>query len=436
MKIYVKHIVMAVVSTFVAGCQGLQMPESPLLATFERKTGHIVYVGIDSNIYTMNQAGQDVVMITDRSVLEGKISNDTTYFYPAWSPNGEKLAFVGYRRGNDRSVEASLYTAKYDGKEFTRVFSEPGKQPFYVYWLPDNGDISLLSGTTGDDRFVMDIVSVDGSGSQEISRGIPFYWAWAPDGDVLIAHKSSRPGTELGSTSLSIVKVGDTVIDTSLDIRPSLFQSPAFSPDGKYFVAGIQNSAGGGKLVLVEEPGDRRQILDDIEGQAAFDWSPDGDRIAYMSGSPTVYGMVGELTLIDLADIDNPVVSDTNASGVIAFFWDNSGDKLAYFSIGETGISDGVTQEFVLDLSVLDVDSGEVTSLITRLRPTDAFMTQIVPHFDQYQRSSTIWSPNDRYLVINSMTEDNRPGIFVIDATGNLQPRLANYGVMPFWSRK
>ena len=435
MKIFVRHIVMSVVVSFVVGCQSFQMPQSPLLATFERKTGHIVYVGLDNNIYTMNQAGQDIVMITDQSVPGNNISDDITYFYPAWSPNGEQLAFVGYRRANDRSVEVSLYTARYDGKEFSRVFSEPGKQPFYVYWLPDSGDISLLSGAAGDDRFVMDIVSVDGSASQEISRGIPFYWAWAPDGDALIAHKSSRPGAETGSTSLSLVQVGDKVIDTSLNIRPSLFQSPVFSPDGKYFVAGIQNSAGGGKLVLVEEPGDRRNILDDIEGQAAFDWSPDGDRIAYMSGSPTVYGMVGELTLIDLTDIENPLVSDTNASGVIAFFWDNSGDKLAYFSIGEAKNSDGITQEFVLELSVLDVDSGEIMRL-TGLRPTDAFMTQIVPHFDQYQRSSTIWSPNDRYLVINSMTEDNRPGIFVIDASGNFQPRLANYGVMPFWSRK
>jgi len=435
MRIYVKRIVMVVVAMLVIGCQGLQMPQSPLLATFERKTGHIVYVGVDSNIYTMNQAGQDIVMITGQSAIGRDTSDDITYFYPAWSPNGEKLAFVGYRLGDDRSVEAALYTAKYDGKEFAKVFSEPGKQPFYVYWLPDSSDISLLSGTTGDDRFVMDIVSVDGSASQEIGRGIPFYWAWAPDGDALIAHKSSRPGAELGSTSLSLVKVGDTVIDTSLNIRPSLFQSPVFSPDGKYFIAGIQNGAGEGKLVLVEESGDRRQVLVDIEGQAAFDWSPDGDMIAYMAGSPTIYGAVGELKLVDLTDIDNPVVSDTNASGVIAFFWNNSGDKLACFSIGKTGVSNGVTEEFVLELSVLDVESGESMSL-TSLRPTDAFMTQIVPHFDQYQRSSTIWSPNDRYLVINSITEDNKPGIFVIDATGSLQPRLANYGVMPFWSRK
>ena len=435
MKTYIKYLIVIGAAIFLVGCQGLQMPQSPLLSVLERKTGHIVYVGMDSNIYTMNQAGQDVVMVTDQSDLGSDLPDSATYFYPAWSPDGEKWAFVGYRRGDDRSVEASLYTARYDGSDLSRVFSEPGKQPFYVYWMPDSSNISLLSGVTGDDRFVMDVVSLDGSASREIGRGMPFYWAWAPDGESLIAHKSSKPGSESQSTSLSLVEVGNTAVDTSLNIRPSLFQSPVFSPDGKYFVAGIENSAGGGKLMLVKWPGDRSQIIDDIAGQTAFDWSPDGERIAYVSGSPTVYGMVGELTLIDLADIDNPVVSDTNASGVIAFFWNNVGDKLAYFSIGSTGNSDGVTQEFTLDLSVLEVDSGDIISL-TSLRPTDAFMTQIVPHFDQYQRSSTIWSPNDRYLVINSITEDSGPGIFVIDATGNLQPRLANYGVMPFWSRE
>ena len=145
--------------------------------------------------------------------------------------------------------------------------------------------------------------------------------------------------------------------------------------------------------------------------------------------------MVGELILIELSDIDNPVVSDTNAGGVIAFFWDHSGRKVAYFALGEADGSEGASQDFTLVLSVLDVESGE-SLVLTKMRPTDAFMTQVVPHFDQYQRSSTIWSPNNRYLVINSITDDNRPGIFVIDATGNLEPRLANYGVMPFWSNK
>ena len=435
MKIYKGHFSGLIAVLFMVSCQGLRMPQSPLLVTFERKSGRIVYVGTDSNIYTMNQAGQDVFMITEQSGVGDDIADSVAYFYPAWAPDGRKLAFVGYQRGSGTPLEASLYTAKYDGTELAKVFSEPGKHPFYVYWLPSSKEISFLSDTEGDNRFVMDIVSVDGEDSQEIGRGIPFYWAWSPDSNALISHRSKSTGADRGGDSLSLVRVGETVVDTSLNIRPSLFQSPVYSPDGKYFVAGIQSRTGRGSLMLANETGDWQEVLAEFDGQAAFDWSPDGNRLAYITGKPTVYGMVGELILIELSDIDNPVVSDTNAGGVIAFFWDHSGRKVAYFALGEADGSEGASQDFTLVLSVLDVESGE-SLVLTKMRPTDAFMTQVVPHFDQYQRSSTIWSPNNRYLVINSITDDSRPGIFVIDATGNLEPRLANYGVMPFWSNK
>ena len=35
--------------------EGLDIPSSPLLATFERKSGLIAYIGLDGNIYTINQ---------------------------------------------------------------------------------------------------------------------------------------------------------------------------------------------------------------------------------------------------------------------------------------------------------------------------------------------------------------------------------------------
>ena len=48
----------------LVACQGFRIPQSPLLGTLERKSGRIAFVGMDGNIYTMNQAGHDVTSIT------------------------------------------------------------------------------------------------------------------------------------------------------------------------------------------------------------------------------------------------------------------------------------------------------------------------------------------------------------------------------------
>ena len=59
---------------------------------------------------------------------------------------------------------------------------------------------------------------------------------------------------------------------------------------------------------------------------------------------------------------------------------------------------------------------------------------RVVPVFDQYQRSHTIWSPDSTHIVVNGVTADNRPGIFVVSADGETPPRLVALGTLPFWS--
>ena len=153
-----------------------------------------------------------------------------------------------------------------------------------------------------------------------------------------------------------------------------------------------------------------------------------------MSGSPTPFGLVGALALIELDELTNPKVYETDANEVMAFFWSPRGRKLAYF---EPLLTDGPEggRTLMLALSVLDVRSRE-SLLLGSFRPLEALLTQEIPYFDQHQRSATIWSPDERYLVVNALGEDKRPGIFVVDASSNLEPRLINHGQLPFWSWK
>ena len=176
-------------------------------------------------------------------------------------------------------------------------------------------------------------------------------------------------------------------------------------------------------------------VLAELQGKAAFDWSPSGDQLAYISGFPTTFGMVGPLSMIELSDIAHPKILETEASAVAAFFWSPKGRKLAYFEPNLNNVREDGAQTLNFTLSVLDVLSGE-TLRLGSFRPPDVMLTQLFPYFDQYQRSATIWSPDGKYLVINALNEDDSPGIFVVDSSSNFAPRLIGHGVMPFWSRQ
>jgi len=57
-----KITLFALIALLVSAClpQNVQVPQSPLLSTLERKSGRIAYIGVDGNIYTSDQAGRNL----------------------------------------------------------------------------------------------------------------------------------------------------------------------------------------------------------------------------------------------------------------------------------------------------------------------------------------------------------------------------------------
>jgi hypothetical protein len=81
-----------------------------------------------------------------------------------------------------------------------------------------------------------------------------------------------------------------------------------------------------------------------------------------------------------------------------------------------------------------DVTSGK-TWVIARFPPSRGFFS-VLPFFDQYQRSSTMWSPDSRFIGFTALAADGSAGLFVARADGVIKPRYLAPGDYAFWSWK
>jgi Tol biopolymer transport system component len=389
--------------------------------------GLIAFVGEDGNIHVADIWGADKNLTTDAGDTE---EGSILYGFPAWSPEGRKLAYVEIQKKADGSTESSLHTSGYEGNRGLPIFSSSSEVPFYLSWSPAGDRIGFLSTAAGGKALNFRISPLEGAG-RIAGSGSPFYWAWSPDGRVVATHEG-EPTSGRGSRLRVLDAVGDKP-GIDLQVRPGSFQTPAYSPDGRYFAGVGRGPGGAGALLVASRDGSDFRPVAPIRGAAAFDWSPRGGRIAYVDGLPTPVGVIGPLKVID---VERPVITVSHTpepEKVIAFFWSPEGRRIIYFEpvFGET---EAGSKGIFLNLSVLDADT-KTTKDILSFQPTASFLGQIVPYYSQYQKSATIWSPDGKNVVINADTQDGRPAVIVVNLAEEWEPWFVGYGTFPFWSR-
>jgi Tol biopolymer transport system component len=86
-----------------------------------------------------------------------------------------------------------------------------------------------------------------------------------------------------------------------------------------------------------------------------------------------------------------------------------------------------------LAVQVYDLASGE-SRQVAAFVPTESFL-QVLPYYDQYQRSGTLWSPDSRNLVLAGVDANGQETIFVANADGSPSRKIAD-GDLAFWSWK
>ena len=416
--------------------QGVQVPQSPLLAALERKSGLIAYLGPDGNVYTIDQAGGQLNMVTDDAQsTEGGARR--FYDFPTWSIEDSKLAFVGFDVQLNGTTTVSIYATDKQAKGAHEIYSSDAHAPFYLYWSPDGEFVSFLSSSRGTAVMAMQIAPAEGGESKVVDTGSPYYWAWSPGSTQVMAHAGGSVIFNPGGARLSLVETEPVIRETGLGIRPTNFQAPAYSPDGEFVL--LAGAAGDQQqLILTDSTGRVQHALLDFEGTIAFDWAPKGDYAAYLTADAGRQTLVGELTFLDLRKPEEPKHIRIEAEDVMGFFWAPDGKKLAYFvpvMLSEAAEGEQQTAEntrFLLELHIAELKSGD-TERIAAFQPTETFLN-IFPFFDQYQRSVTIWSPDSRNLVISAMANESTQGLFIVPASGDFEPRFLAEGRLGFWS--
>ncbi|MEZ5420803.1 MAG: S9 family peptidase [Vicinamibacterales bacterium] len=174
---------------------------------------------------------------------------------------------------------------------------------------------------------------------------------------------------------------------------------PAFSPDGKW-LAFISDRSGTRQIYRLSlEGGEAEALTSGSEDVRAFEWSPDGARIAYTMTDPVTPAMkeraekYGDYTHEDhdarMANLHVVTVATRATAAVTAgqfvvgaFAWSPDGARLAF----DHRVSSDAGQSGTADISLVNAAGGAVTPLVTQAGPD----------------SNPQWSPDGREIVFQS----------------------------------
>jgi Tol biopolymer transport system component len=189
--------------------------------------GRIAYIGEEGQLFTVQPDGTNERQLT---------ADEFPYQFPAWAGQSNQLAVLG--GGSIVSVTDA------DAPNPITLYEGGVQSPFYLYWSPDNSQISFLANSQR--GIALRVVDADGSGEAH-TRGVgsPFYWDWLDDSTQMLVHT----GTSGAEARLGILPAdGEGELENIAP--PGAFQAPGVSANGRYWAYAEDMGNGNSWLVI------------------------------------------------------------------------------------------------------------------------------------------------------------------------------------------
>lgn len=229
----------------------------------------------DFEIWVVNVDGSNLTRLTNSDGLD---------LHPSWSPDGRRIVFASARNGNMFSSAGTLqlYAMDADGGNVVRLTSN-ARSDYAPEWSPDGRRITFLSDREGPPEVY--IMNADGSGQASLTahlpkarreRGNPH---WNHDGQRILF--DSDLGTDRSYHIVSMRADGTDfrqVTRTDVDVF-----FPATSRDGRWLAYG-QLVDGDWEIMVANADGTNAVNASRSPGPDFWQsWSPDGSQLAFAS---------------------------------------------------------------------------------------------------------------------------------------------------------
>jgi len=375
--------------------------------------------------------------------------------FPAFSPDGSRIAFAWVEASGDYSKDVNLYVKRIGSENLLRLTSHPS-EIIVPAWSPDGKQIAFQRFFKGEGGIY--VVPAEGGPERKLrSTHASINISWSPDGKSIAFADSPVSGGHRRLHLLSVETLESSQIEH--DEKCQEEGLPVFSHDGKQLAYACFPTSGDFALSIATSAGVAPRVIKAFSGfLEGLAWTGDNKKLIFShSHTGDAHETLSELTIADGSVRDLPFGSDAGTLAVSA-----SGDRLAYTV--ESGANNNIWRGDLLHAQTPQVklistsrnqacpqyspDGKHIAFASNRGGPGEIWMSD--PDGTNVERltdlknivtGSPSWSPDSTKIVFDSRTEihpgQHHADVYIVDIAERVPRKLntsTDQASVPFWS--